>query len=859
MVINTARLEPDVPMPSTIVWGQGAPFNNRLVQEINKESNKLDFVIYRLTVDNITQALIDRFNAGVPTRVLIDSDQYINHVWPEYTLTHAYVDALWAAGVPIRTRVHQGLTHMKLLITSSMATIASSNYAQAWQRDHDYFMPVSDKPGIYTAIQDKFDEMWNDPAAFGTFHPTGPDAPSLASPANGGTATTTPTLVWTRPNFATNFDVMLGTSPNALSRVGNVAAQMVNNPPDTYSWTAATPLACSTTYYWRIVSRTNATPRDPSLVNPSSTRSFTTGTTNCGTGGGGGGGTVPSPWTSQDVGSTGQSGSADYASGVFTVSGAGADIWGSSDAFRFVSQSASGDVTIVARVTGEQNTSSFAKAGVMLRGSTSASAAHVILDVRPDGGVEFMTRSSSGGSTSFIAGTTGSFPVWLKLSRSGSTVTGSVSSNGSTWSVVGTTSPSLSSTVLAGLAVTSHNTSALNTATFDNVAVNGTGTPPPPPPDLPSPWTHQDVGSTGLAGSASVANGVFTVSGAGADIWGTADAFQFVNQSINGDVQIVARLTSEQNTNTYAKAGVMLRANTGSNSAHVLLDVRPDGSVEFMTRGSNGGETSFIAGGSQLFPAWLKLARSGSTVTGYVSGNGSTWTTIGSVTSSIPGSALIGLIVTSHTTSALNTANFDNVSVTAGSEPPPPPPPAASEIVIYASDIADAGLHGSWTKGSDPAAANTVTIATPDNGVANTDSPLANPADYVDVTFNAVAGTPYRIWLRLKALNNSKFNDAVWLQFSGASNYPINSTSGLLVNLATDSSASSLNGWGWQNGAYWLSQATAVTFGTTGSHTLRIQVREDGASIDQIVLSPSAYYNSAPGSVTNDSTIVPKP
>ena len=58
MVINTARLEPDNPMPPEIVWGQGPGFNNRLVQEINKESTAIDFVIYRLTVDNITDALL---------------------------------------------------------------------------------------------------------------------------------------------------------------------------------------------------------------------------------------------------------------------------------------------------------------------------------------------------------------------------------------------------------------------------------------------------------------------------------------------------------------------------------------------------------------------------------------------------------------------------------------------------------------------------------------------------------------------------------------------------------------------------------------------------------------------------------
>src|SRR5262249_49756454 len=88
---------------------------------------------------------------------------------------------------------------------------------------------------------------------------------------------------------------------------------------------------------------------------------------------------------------------------------------------------------------------------------------------------------------------------------------------------------------------------------------------------LPQPWTSGDVGSTGIGGSASYSNGAFNVAGAGADIWGTADAFQFVSQPVSGDMQIVARVTAEQNTDTYAKAGLMLRQGLTADSAHVIL------------------------------------------------------------------------------------------------------------------------------------------------------------------------------------------------------------------------------------------------------------------------------------------------
>jgi hypothetical protein len=190
-------------------------------------------------------------------------------------------------------------------------------------------------------------------------------------------------------------------------------------------------------------------------------------------------------------------------------------------------------------------------------------------------------------------------------------------------------------------------------------------------------------------------------------------------------------------------------------------------------------------------------------------------------------------------------------------------PPSQSTVVIYASDIRPTDRHGSWTAADDPAAAGGVKLVTADNGVANLNAPLASPTDYVDVDFNADAGVPHTIWLRMQALNNSKYNDAVWVQFSdaragGAPVYSMFSTSGLLVNLATDSGASSLNTWGWQNTAYWLTQATQITFATSGWHRMRIQVREDGVQFDQIVLSPTTYATSPPGPVGGDHTIVPK-
>jgi endonuclease/exonuclease/phosphatase family metal-dependent hydrolase len=131
------------------------------------------------------------------------------------------------------------------------------------------------------------------------------------------------------------------------------------------------------------------------------------------------------------------------------------------------------------------------------------------------------------------------------------------------------------------------------------------------------------------------------------------------------------------------------------------------------------------------------------------------------------------------------------------------------------------------------------------------------------MSFNAVAGTPYHLWVRGKALNDYWGNDSVFVQFSGsvdsnqAAIYRIGTTSGATVNIE-DGLDCGLSGWGWQDNGWGVGViGPQIYFQTTGQQTLRVQVREDGLSIDQIVLSPTSYLNSSPGALRNDTTILP--
>jgi len=195
------------------------------------------------------------------------------------------------------------------------------------------------------------------------------------------------------------------------------------------------------------------------------------------------------------------------------------------------------------------------------------------------------------------------------------------------------------------------------------IPLHGTGVIPPPVPAVPAPWTAQDVGDTRLAGSASVSGGAFAVKGSGWDIWGTADAFQFVHQSLAGDGTIVARVASVQHIDPWTKAGLMIRAGTAANAAHVSLFVTPAKGIALQSRMAPGA-VSVNRSVPGAAPRFLKLARAGKAITASVSTDGVKWTKVGS--QSFPrGAARFGLAVTSHDRTRRAAATFDRVTISA--------------------------------------------------------------------------------------------------------------------------------------------------------------------------------------------------
>jgi regulation of enolase protein 1 (concanavalin A-like superfamily) len=371
--------------------------------------------------------------------------------------------------------------------------------------------------------------------------------------------------------------------------------------------------------------------------------------------------TLPAPWLNQDIGSVGVAGSVSYASGAFTVRASGQQIWNTVDGLHYVYQSLTGDGTIVARVNTLTGGASSQSNGVMIRETLDTNSKHAYVAFSQSQ-IYFTNRTTTGGSTAAQTLTGKTLPYWVKLTRSGSTFTAAASADGVTWVQVGTPRTiNMTTSVYVGLAVSSGQNSALATATFDNVSL--TPGEPSTPGSLPIDWLNQDVGSVGVAGSASYTGGIFTVRGAGQQIWNTADGLHLAYQFLAGDGTIVARVGSLTGGASSQSAGVMIRETLTANSKHAYVAFSQS-QIYFTNRATTSGATSAQSLTGKTLPYWVKLTRSGNTFTAAASPDGVNWVQVGTPrTITMTGTVYVGLAVSSGQNSTLATAIFDNVSI----------------------------------------------------------------------------------------------------------------------------------------------------------------------------------------------------
>jgi hypothetical protein len=194
--------------------------------------------------------------------------------------------------------------------------------------------------------------------------------------------------------------------------------------------------------------------------------------------------------------------------------------------------------------------------------------------------------------------------------------------------------------------------------------------------DPPQDWTRHGVkaltlwfrGYPASVGSFSYdpVTDIYTMTAAGADIWGTFDEFHYGYKQLSGLGSIVAKVLSVSDTDGWAKAGVMIRETLDPNSANAMMLVTPGNGVSFQGRTVAGSESTFTNQTGITAPHWVRLERgSGNSFTGYHSTNGSAWEPLGDpITIGMPTDVYVGLALTSHNTGATCVAEFSDVTTT---------------------------------------------------------------------------------------------------------------------------------------------------------------------------------------------------
>jgi regulation of enolase protein 1 (concanavalin A-like superfamily) len=195
--------------------------------------------------------------------------------------------------------------------------------------------------------------------------------------------------------------------------------------------------------------------------------------------------TLPSGWSTADLGALVSPGTASYSSGSFLATSYGIGLNGTTDAFRFVHTRVRGDATMSVRVAALEG-SAGRQAGIVLRSSLDAAADEVAI-LADAGGIVVVRRAALGQTIVKQRLSTSLAPVYLRLERRSSQVAVSYSTTGTTWTSFGNLSVSFPADVYAGLVVAAGTSGGMGAAAFDRLSLVSIAANQPPLVSLTSP------------------------------------------------------------------------------------------------------------------------------------------------------------------------------------------------------------------------------------------------------------------------------------------------------------------------------------------------------------------------------------
>jgi hypothetical protein len=262
---------------------------------------------------------------------------------------------------------------------------------------------------------------------------------------------------------------------------------------------------------------------------------------------------------------------------------------------------------------------------------------------------------------------------------------------------------------------------------------------------ITSGLTDIDIGGAVPAGSATYANGIWTVKGGGSEMWGTNDSCHFAYKALTGDGAIIAKVESVQNTSPSAKGGVMIRTSLSQGAPRAWMAIAPRAAAEqnmqnLTVYGGNNYGNKALPIANTVPSYWVKLERIGNMITGYLSPDGTNWaaTDVGRIDGPLPDTIYVGLVVSAITNGTLNTSTFSNVQITGGDGGAPTVIPAAPADLL--AEPGDGVVPLRWQQ-SFGATSYAVQRATTSGGPYTTVASNVTGGSYVDTT--VTNGTTY--------------------------------------------------------------------------------------------------------------------
>ena len=197
----------------------------------------------------------------------------------------------------------------------------------------------------------------------------------------------------------------------------------------------------------------------------------------------------------------------------------------------------------------------------------------------------------------------------------------------------------------------------------------------------PRDWNRHGIGILSLwfmgnpAGFLESPDGTIMMSAAGSDIWNTTDEFRFAYKQLSGVGSITAQVLSVDNTDPWAKAGVMIRQTLDAGSKFAAVYITPGNGCRFQARKTPGSAATSDTADNAFTPEqtairapyWIKIERDAAgNFNGYYSSDGASWVAMpwNPQNIAMPQNVYIGLAFTSHVSGVIGQAQFANVTTT---------------------------------------------------------------------------------------------------------------------------------------------------------------------------------------------------